>query len=58
MAVIEGEEIKHQEMKEKVKKECIKRLKSNTKAKTQLWQYCKSHKHMGSTSNQVQCRHG
>ena len=30
-----------------------KEVKSNTKVKTQLWKYCESHKHMGSTSNQV-----
>ena len=34
-----------------------KEIESNTKVKTQLWKYCESHKYMGSTSNQVQCRH-
>ena len=34
-----------------------KEIESNTKVKTQLWKYCESHKHMGNTSNQVQCSH-
>ena len=57
LGIIEGEEIKHQEMKEKDKKGIHKEIESNTKVKTQLWKYCESHKLMGSTSNQVQCRH-
>ena len=55
LGIIEGEEIKHQEMK-KIKQEYTKR-ESNIKVKTQLWNYCESHKPMGSTSNQVQCGH-
>ena len=33
-----------------------KETESNTKFKTQFWKYCESHKHMSSTSNQVQGR--
>ena len=33
LGIIEGEEIKHQEMKEKIKKEYIKRLKTILKSK-------------------------
>ena len=51
--IIEGEEIKHQEMEEKISQEYIKSLK----VKTQFWKYCERNKHMGSTSNQVQCGH-
>ena len=57
LGIIEGEEIKHREMKEKIKKEYIKEIESNSKVKTQLWKYCESHKQRGSTSNQVQCSH-
>ena len=55
--MMEGEEIKHQEMKEKIKKGIHKEIENNTKVKTQLWKYCESHKLMGSTRNQIQCRH-
>ena len=57
LGIIEGEEIKHHEMKEKIKKGIHKEIESNTKVKIQHWKYCESHKHMGRTNNQVQCRH-
>ena len=53
LGIIKGEEIKHQEMEEKIKKRIHSEIKSNTKDKSQLWKYCESHKLMGSTSNQV-----
>ena len=49
LGVIEGEEIGDQ-------KGIHKEIESNTKVEPQLWKYCESHKLMGSTSNQVQCR--
>ena len=36
LGIIKGEEMKHQEMKEKIKKGIHKKIESNTKVKTQL----------------------
>ena len=58
LGIIEGEEIKHQQMK-KIKKEYIKRLKAILKSKLNFGNTVKAitHKLMGSTSNLAQCRH-